>query len=71
MVRSGQGHQYITTFNDAFEYGRTPGSVKDAWINEDTQMKEMYANRIGIAGETWCQIHGALLSLSEHEYEQN
>ena len=52
MVRSVQGHQYVTSFNDAFEYGRTPGSVKDAWINEDTQMKEMYANRIGIAGET-------------------
>lgn len=52
MVRSGQGHQDITTFNDALEYGRTPGSVTDAWTNEDTQMKERYANRIGIAGET-------------------
>ena len=38
----------------------TPGSVTEACRKEDTQMKKIYANTIGIAGETLCHNHGAL-----------
>ncbi len=38
----------------------TPGSVTDAWISEEIQMKEMYAKIMGIAAEAFCQNHGAL-----------
>lgn len=39
----------------------TPGSVTDAWKKEDIQMKKIYAKRMGIAGETLCHSHGALI----------
>jgi hypothetical protein len=38
----------------------TPGSVTEAWMKEEIQIKNMYANRMGIAGETLNQSHGAL-----------
>lgn len=40
--------------------GRTPGSVREAWMKDDMQMKSMYAKMMGTAGETWCHNHGAL-----------
>lgn len=39
---------------EAYRYivERTPGSVTDAWIKEEREMQNKYANIAGMAGET-------------------
>lgn len=58
----------------------TPGSVTDAWINDEMQTNKMYAKQMGIAGVTLCQSHGALFQcqrtsqireLGPYEYTRN
>lgn len=38
----------------------TPGSEADAWRNDETDIRNKYAKRMGIDGETLSQSHGAL-----------
>jgi len=40
---------------------RTPGSTTEAWKKEDEHTKNKYAKMIGIAGDTWCHSHAALV----------
>ena len=52
----------------------TPGSVIDAWMNEEIQMKKLYAKNIGTAGDTLCQryiaLANAVISFDCHHYRQ-
>lgn len=44
-----------TRYFEAIVWQLTPGSERDAWINDDIQMKNRYAKKKGIAGETRCE----------------
>lgn len=49
-----------TTFDEL-----TPGSVTDACMKDDKQIKKRYAKMIGMAGDTSCQKYGPLMKINK------
>ena len=55
----GESGKVSVAQNNQFE-PLTPGSEVDAWTNEETDIKNRYAKRMGIDGETLSHSQGAL-----------